>query len=116
MEKPKRKNIKEKIKELHYGGIAEELNGFTMDQIKKWADKQKTNHPDYNEIIIEFNPYGYDGGFDTIFFGIRKETYDEYNNRIIKEKKEREKRRIKREEKKQKEYEEFLRLKKKFEK
>jgi hypothetical protein len=69
----------------------------------------------YQDVRIEYKYFGYDGAFDVAISFEREETDKEYEARLVKEKVKEEKLKNRAAKKKQKEYEQYLKLKDKFE-
>lgn len=90
------------------------LDGMTPDQIAKQLENLKT-HYQGRDIFFRVKDYGYDGGAELELWEKRLETDKEYEKRVQEEKKASEKKAKEAKAKKDREYEEFLRLKKKFE-
>lgn len=99
-EKPRTIRDTEDITQIIQDKSLIELRDFINSRIEKYGEK---SHLDYEY-------FGYDGGFDINIEYFRQETEEETALRVSKEKKEQEKF----DKKEKSEYEEFLRLKDKF--
>lgn len=108
--KMKRISVKEKlcdVSEYDFEG--------SLYKLIEWAQAQIDDYEGYSDVLLEVSPYGYDGEVEFELYGERLESDVEYEKRCESVRKAREKEKAKREEKKEKEYQEYLRLKEKFE-
>jgi hypothetical protein len=111
----KRITVTDVLRDDH--GSLYDLDGLTMDQVIAWAEKirDEWSSKGYSDIRIALEGYGYDGGVELHIKGDREETDTEYEKRIENIRKEREKQKAIKEAKRTAEYEEYLKLKAKFE-
>lgn len=93
------------------------LDGLTMDKLIEWAQDIKSEYhlKGYTEIRLSRGDCGYKGETEFNIMGTRPETDAEYKKRVSKIQKDRERQKEIKEAKKTAEYEEYLRLKVKFE-
>lgn len=92
-----------------------EFDGLSMDEIIEWAQEQKDGYSGYSEIYLDVTDFGHNGGDDFSLMGKRMESDAEYEKRVAARHRETAAERARREASKKKEYEEYLRLKEKFE-
>jgi len=108
--KMKRISVKDRLKDVSVYDF-----DCPLKDLIAWAQSEIDDHGDYSELFLSVEPYGYDGGVEFALYGERLESDSEYEKRCEAVRKDREKEKAKREAKKEAEYEEYLRLKEKFE-
>lgn len=100
-------------------GVYDGFDGLTLDQIREMLkdfEKECIKKGAIGEIRMDYEYYGYDGGYGMFLKFKREETEKEREKRLKMEERERERKRKIDDKKREKELKELERLKKKYEK
>ncbi len=70
-------------KSKNLGNVFYDIDGMLLDDLIKWAEKQKEFHPEYDSFKLEFEKeYHYDGEYTALnLYGLREETKEEEKSR-----------------------------------
>ena len=92
-----------------------EFDGLSMSDLRKWADESEKGYPSYFRVYLDVDANYYDDPPRFVLYGEREESDKEFEERKEKERKEREKKKAARAKAKEAEYQEYLKLKEKYE-